>query len=82
MLARPALVVEGNDPFDRSRQVGDDEADALLPFAVDDEAVENGSRPWIRLRLSLRLRQSLHGNPDSMGPKFTFQFWRQPVRLL
>src|SRR5665811_1376710 len=33
LLARPALVVEGDDPLGRSRQIGDDEADARIKLA-------------------------------------------------
>ena len=33
LLARPALVVEGDDILGGSRHVGDDEADARIEFA-------------------------------------------------
>jgi hypothetical protein len=33
LLARPALVIEGNHTLGRARQVGDDEADARIKFA-------------------------------------------------
>jgi hypothetical protein len=33
LLARPALVVEGDDPLGRARQVGDDEANAGIKLA-------------------------------------------------
>jgi hypothetical protein len=33
LLARPALVVEGDDSLGRSRQIGDDEADARIKLA-------------------------------------------------
>ena len=33
LFARPALIVEGDDPVGRARQVGDDEADARIKLA-------------------------------------------------
>jgi len=33
LLARPAPVVEGNDPLCRAQQLGDDEADAGIELA-------------------------------------------------
>jgi hypothetical protein len=33
LLARPALVVEGDDPLGRARQIGDDEANARTKLA-------------------------------------------------
>src|SRR6266511_573612 len=33
LFARPALIVEGDDPVGRARQVGDDETDARIKLA-------------------------------------------------
>jgi hypothetical protein len=33
LFARPALIVEGDDPVGRARQVGDDESDARIKLA-------------------------------------------------
>jgi hypothetical protein len=47
LFARPALIVEGDDPVGRARQVGDDEADARIkltgmPFDFGDHPARLG----------------------------------------
>src|ERR1700730_11901850 len=72
LLARPALVVEGDDIFGRPRHVGDDEADAWIeiarmPFDLGDDPA------WLRPASGLIMEARMR--PAHM-------VWRMPDRAV
>jgi pimeloyl-ACP methyl ester carboxylesterase len=81
LFARPALIIEGDDPVGRARQVGDDEADARIKFAgMPLDLGDNPSAAWSAFfRLNEDLLPMVRSRTQ-MIPKL--KEFRRPVRII
>ena len=69
VLARPALVVEGDHPLGRARQIGDDEADtwnkvARMPLDFGDHPARLGPASGLIGEIGMEPTHLVRGSPD------------------